>query len=395
MNEFSSPPRSLLIVGASARAAAQSANAAGYNCFAIDLFSDVDTRACCKESVKVDRLEDAISAAGQFPAEALIYTGVMENRPDLLSQLSDQFPLAGNGIGTISKVRDPFWMQQLANENGFRFPPTLRYGNAASFPGEAWLSKPFSSGSGWGISTYSRDAEDPRKNPEHYYLQKRVQGIACSAAFVSGMHTTSLIGVSQQIQSSNQSSTEQFHYRGSIAPFEIAPTTLEEILRIGEIIAREANMRGLFGIDFVLSGDSVHIIEINPRYTASMELFEATGSGNLIQQHLRACAGMQWDGDSLNELAGEAGSIGCKRIEFSQEQTPFTVSDDFLPWAEQLPATMGRILDIPPAGTRISFAEPVFSAITLGESIEQSLMDCDRLVRQANQVVMGKQISAK
>ncbi|HKB02483.1 MAG TPA: hypothetical protein VKD90_09695, partial [Gemmataceae bacterium] len=81
----------LLIVGASARAAAASARRAGFDPWCADLFGDADLARLAPDSVRcpadkspaglIDTLRDA-------PPGPLIYTGGLENHPKLVRALA-------------------------------------------------------------------------------------------------------------------------------------------------------------------------------------------------------------------------------------------------------------------------------------------------------------------
>ena len=48
---------------------------------------------------------------------------------------------------------------------------------------------------------------------------------------------------------------------------------------------------GLNGIDFVLREGEPYVLEINPRYSASMELIERGGRLSVFEAHVAACGG--------------------------------------------------------------------------------------------------------
>jgi len=86
----------LLILGASARAAAQSALRAGCRrVWAADLFADADLRACA-EVVQVRDYPHGLEAAiSQAPDGPWMYTGALENHPRLVDRLARLHPLLG------------------------------------------------------------------------------------------------------------------------------------------------------------------------------------------------------------------------------------------------------------------------------------------------------------
>src|SRR5206468_6904268 len=91
--------QNLLILGASTRAAAFSALRAGLAPRCADYFADRDLAATCPVE-RVDSEEGAEGlerAARQLPGNAWIFTGPLENHPDLVERLSQTIPLLGTG----------------------------------------------------------------------------------------------------------------------------------------------------------------------------------------------------------------------------------------------------------------------------------------------------------
>ena len=56
-------------------------------------------------------------------------------------------------------------------------------------------------------------------------------------------------------------------------------------------MAEQFELLGLFGIDFMLDGEDVWTLEVNPRYTASVEVVERFTGLSAISLHAEACTG--------------------------------------------------------------------------------------------------------
>ena len=56
-------------------------------------------------------------------------------------------------------------------------------------------------------------------------------------------------------------------------------------MRLGNILAEQFELMGLFGVDFVLEGERVWSLEVNPRYTASVEIVERFTGVSAIAKH--------------------------------------------------------------------------------------------------------------
>src|SRR5687767_10917006 len=98
----------LLILGASARAAASSAARAGFAPRAADLFADADLAALCRVTRIDDYPGEFPAAARKFPPSPWMYTGGLENYPELVDQIAAERPLLGNSGSVLREVRDPF-----------------------------------------------------------------------------------------------------------------------------------------------------------------------------------------------------------------------------------------------------------------------------------------------
>src|SRR5947209_6990668 len=106
----------VLIVGASARAAAFSALRAGMRPWCIDLFADADLQARCPvKALNSDNYPDGFARAmRQGPPGPWLYVGGLENRPALVVKLARERTLWGNDANVLSVVRTPdVWSELL------------------------------------------------------------------------------------------------------------------------------------------------------------------------------------------------------------------------------------------------------------------------------------------
>ncbi len=114
---------SLLIVGASARAAAGSARRAGFQVSAADLFGDWDLQACQQTWLVSDYPAGFATAIAEFGGPWM-YTGGLENHPAWIDRFAQLAPLWGNPAERLRAVRHPLRLAQALRDAGFRFPET-------------------------------------------------------------------------------------------------------------------------------------------------------------------------------------------------------------------------------------------------------------------------------
>ncbi len=221
-----------------------------------------------------------------------MYTGALENHPGLLKELAAQRPLYGNAADVVRRVRDPFAVARVLTEVGF---PALAVCPADRPPPRdgRWVVKPRRSAGGRGIFVWDHSSPDPASPPrrEPVYFQQRAEGAPHSALYLATSVGTVLVGVARQLIGESRLSARPFAYCGSLGPLEVAASLWENMAECGRVVGGAFRLRGLFGIDFLLddAGRS-WLTEINPRYTASVEVIEMALGLPLVADHVRAAA---------------------------------------------------------------------------------------------------------
>lgn len=353
----------ILIVGASARAAAQSAANSGHEVIAADLFADRDTRAAAATCLQVDRYpDDFIAIRREFASLPVVYTGAIENYPDLVESLAAHGPLLGNGADSLQRLRDPFQLQRLFHQHGLPFPATSRsWADAQAHQRDGqWLIKSFRSAGGQQVRRLAnvREGDDVVLEKGHY-LQQCIAGDVVSAAFVSDGQACHLLGVSDMLVGCNWLGTDGFHYCGSISRSG-DHAQLVQWQQIGQTVASEFQLVGVFGIDAVDREGTICPIEINPRYTASMEVHELSQRIPVMDLHIRACQGASLDLSSTQHHVRQPPVAG-KGILFATR--PVQIPND-------LPRAPNGVMmaDLPCAGQVIPTGYPILSLLYLAES---------------------------
>lgn len=349
----------VIILGASTRAAAMSARRAGWTPWCADLFADADLeRIATVRKVPIDAYPHGLfEALADAPQAPVIYTGALENRPDLIARIDR--PLWGNPPNVLRAVRSPEQWTMCLLEAGL---PCPRISNKAEPTGQ-WLLKPRKSGGGFGIHFHDRQAFVARS----HFLQERIDGLPCSAAFLGANGQAFLLGVTQQLIGTPWLNASGFHYAGSIGPLPLDPKTQTAWRQLGVALVTTFGLRGLFGVDAVLRDGVPWPVEINPRYTASIEILERSFDDAFLTYHRAAFEGAH--PPAFNPPATSA--IHCKGILYARRT--LTIPDRG-PWLDSLEiAALEPIefADIPYAGEVIEQGRPVLtlfaSAPTVGD----------------------------
>jgi predicted ATP-grasp superfamily ATP-dependent carboligase len=98
-----------------------------------------------------------------------------------------------------------------------------------------------------------------------------------------------LLGVTRQLVGQGWLGARPFQYCGSIGPLPLDPATLAQWEKIGTVLADEAELTGVFGVDAIVDHEGrVWVVEVNPRYSASVEVLERSGRFSAVGQLLAA-----------------------------------------------------------------------------------------------------------
>lgn len=252
---------------------------------AVDAFADADLR-CEHVEHWTDYPRDCEKRLAELRGPWM-YTGAMENH------LQCQWPdgaiagLIGCDKRALTLARDPWFVQRLLANAQLPFLTVAE----SPIPGRQWTRKPLKSAGGWGI----RLARPEDAAEEGYYYQAYLAGASYSASYLAtwrnGGPASTLIGFSAHFCSDNPS--HLFRYQGCMGPYPVSDQVRSYAECWGRLLAEACGLRGLFGIDFVIDSEGIpYPTEVNPRYTASMELFDLAWEESLVALHVAAC----WQG---------------------------------------------------------------------------------------------------
>lgn len=402
----------LLIVGASTRAAAASAVRAGFHPVCVDRFGDEDLRRIATVVAVSDDLRRTLDAILALPPMLWIYTGSLENDPKFIAKVCERHTLLGNPPDVLKFVRDPFWLERTLRAHDL---PALRVRpvravsrlDAPARPcspvardgqecpsSERWLLKPLRSGGGFRIAHWSGQ---PQPTDERCYLQEHRSGKPMSALFVASSNKAELIGVCEQLIGPAFGAPSEFSYAGSIGPITVSDRTRDLLQRLGDTLTREAQLRGVFGIDFILTDDVPWLVELNPRYTASVEVLERALGRSLLSQIWSVPLtplGRGGEGRKtiVTEVANSPRIVG--------KQIVFAAQDLIAPPLESLFERLGHtgesplLADIPTPGTQIASGWPILTVLAEAECPEECRIVLTQRARQVCQAILPAMGSA-
>lgn len=355
----------LAVAATSARVLAEAAVRDGYDVIALDLFGDVDTcRAATRwfalgaaGSLRIegDALLSALKVlARRGDVDGWIAGSGLEGEPALLAHAASVLPLIGCMPDATRRVRDPqrfFAALEALGVPGIGAPAVRK---TLPDDGAGWLVKDARGQGGWHVRR--APPTGGAALPPHHYAQREVRGVPMSATFLADGRDALVLGFNEMIV--RPIGASPFVYCGVVGPVPLAPETARAVVRAVRALVAEFSLGGLASLDFMLDGDRVQVLEINPRPPASMALYPSLP---LVAAHVAACRG-----GSLPAWAPADDARQVEGTEIVYARRPFVLAE---PVARTL-ADAPHVHDVGCAGTRFRVGDPVCSVDAHGASAD-------------------------
>ncbi|HEV2178844.1 MAG TPA: ATP-grasp domain-containing protein [Gemmatimonadaceae bacterium] len=362
------PAEGVVVAGFSTRGLVESAMRAGYAVASVDAFADLDNGATPALALRapgpaVGRCDPLglARATAAVPGEWVAYVASFENHPDAVRVLARGRRLLGNPPNVLARARAPSVVAALLRKHGFAAPELrLRVGRDSGRT--TWLAKPFASGGGHGITRW-RHGDALRRT---HFLQQHIAGQPGSLVFVADGLRAVPFAFSRQLVGEAEFGASGFGYCGSVlvpaqsATFANGRALFEAASAIADTLTRELRLVGVNGIDFIARSGTPFVTEVNPRYTASMELAERAFGFSVFGAHVRGCDGVSTRFDLDSARRDSAAQAFGKAIVFAKRTV---VVGDTRAWLDD-----PSVRDVPHPGERIPRGSPVCTIFARGRS---------------------------
>ena len=332
---------------------------AGYHVLAVDGFADLDLVACsgvvvrARDAAGVFQARLAARVAHSLPSPAVSYTASFENDPTAVQALAAGRTLWGNAPAVLTQVRHPVRLARAIARLGYAVP-MVRATKPELATGTRWLVKPRASGGGHGIVPWRTGVTG--RVPSRAYFQERIEGIPGSVVFAADGRRAVALGFSRLLVGERAFGAGGFRYCGNILTgahdpqFSCEASLLARGVDLAAAVTEIFGLVGVNGIDFIARSGHPYPVEVNPRYTASMELVERSYGVSIFDIHARACTGELTGFDLFSARAADRGAVG-KAVVYARRDT--TVGDARR-WLED-----DTVRDIPAPGERILRGRPI------------------------------------
>lgn len=336
-------PERLLLAACSGRMLAVSAARAGIRPVVLDLYADQDTRdhaAACERIApgQIGFNPDALLAAAErlAPAQdgfALVYGSGVDIAPDLLERLAVGRQVYGNSPATLRLLKTPTAFFALLDRLAIPYPDT-RFAPPENPDG--WLIKP---GCGEGGKGVGFCAQVTWATVGDYY-QRWLPGSPLSALFMADGRESRMIGFNTLWTASHFG--QPFLFVGAVNRTDLTEAQCAQVADYVARLTRAVGLKGVNSLDFMRDGAMCRVLEINPRPSATLALYDPDIPEGLCARHIRACC-------------GELGGVWPERYRVRGFRVWFAPSDIVLPMALDWPEWCA---DRPVPGSLVTAGEP-------------------------------------
>src|SRR5262245_1916067 len=277
---------------------ADSAARAGFDVTAIDAFADLDQHPGVRALSLGDTFSPGSAArmAQTISCDAVAYTANFENHPHAVDLLAEGRALWGNSSEVLRRVRDPRVLSRTLSRRGLAVPEVceppvpLRRSPQSPAPSPTspsrWLLKRYASGGGHGIHEW----RNGMAVTAGAYLQEFIDGTPCSIVFVAAGGRAVPIGFTRQLIGDGRFGSSGFRYCGNILTASGQDDEVLDAARAVMVaVCEEFGLVGVNGIDLIVRNGVPYLIEVNPRWCASMELIERACPASVFSMHVAAC----------------------------------------------------------------------------------------------------------
>lgn len=342
---------------------AQAARRAGLTPIVIDLFGDQDTYelALAVQTVEaltetaVSRAIDALSA--RIEITAAVYGSGLETHAASLDYLFARLPVFGNTPATCRRLHDKRKFFAVLHKWGMTYPLTCF--TPPKTAGE-WLIKPYYGEGGAQISFYespagrSAQSNGARGTPyENIYWQRYQRGVAMSALFLADTHKAQVVAFNRQWTTTFPG--RPFVFSGVMSHAQLPDAEKRRLAKWLNALTSEFSLTGLNSLDFIWDGQQLWVLEINPRPSASIALYDDYCAGGLLAAHLAACRG------ALRQFEMQNASCSAYQIVYAPSDCRIPSALNWPVWAN----------DKPQADSFIRAGTPICSIMARGEPPQQ------------------------
>lgn len=335
---------------------------------ALDVFADADTQRAAEHVYKIEYANSGFDAK-QFEAAldeidtsdmlGFAYGSGFEAQPDLLERIAKRLPLIGNRPDVVRKLKDATQFFEVLDSLGIPHPEVSFKPLANA---EGWLCKE-EGGSG---GTHVLDADANQTLPNGQYYQRVMDGIPISMLFAANGREVKIVGFNQQWVA--PIAGKPYRYGGIVGHANLPLPIKQSLQETAQKIAVAFGLRGLNSLDVIWQGDHFWVLEINPRLSSTLDLYQ-TKESNLFALHVQAVGG------DLSQFPVMSSRSKARNVLYAAQDVVIPESLVWPDWVADIPMPLTAIPQHQPICTVLAEADNATDAQALVLSRIEQLSD--------------------
>ncbi len=342
----------------------------------IDAFADKQTSQLAEKTIVVgygargfhaDVLLDALQQLDLSQFLGCVYGSGFEAQPAVLKKIAQIIRLIGNTAEVVTIVKTAAQFFTVLTQLDIPHPEvTDVLPDHVLDRGFLPYLKKFAGGCG-GVHVEPVSVNQSALLANEYY-QRQMDGVAVSLLFIADGREIETVGFNEQWLA--PCDNMPFRYGGAAGQVALASNIRQQLKDAAAKLTAAFGLLGLNSIDAIVQGDVVYVLEVNPRLSATVDLYDSM-ENNLIHRHVQVSLGQ--DGFSQSKL-----TAGCRVIQSKAHAVVYAIEDtDIEPafvwpdWAVDTPYDSGQTVKIlagDPVCTVISHAERAELAMELAKT---------------------------
>lgn len=360
----------VLIAAISSRPFVKAAFAAGYSVVAFDVFADLDTQAAAEYIEQIEyhnsgfdplQFESALNQVDTTGMCGFAYGSGFEAQPELIALVEKRMPLLGNCSEVVRELKDA--KQFFGMLDRLAIPhPEVSFNPLVS--SEGWLCKE-EGGSG---GSHVLDALENKTLPSGKYYQRAMEGTPISMLFAANGCEVKVIGFNRQWV--YPLADKPYRYGGIVGHADLPVVIKKALEDAAQKITAAFRLRGLNSLDVIWRGETFWVLEINPRLSSTLDLYQSEES-NLFALHVQAAAG------DLGHFPVIPARSKARNVLYAKQDLVISESIVWPEWVADIPIPQTAIMKNQPICTVLAEADNAAeaSALVMGrvESLSASL----------------------
>lgn len=313
--------------------------------------------ACDARGFNADALLHAISAINTSGFLGFVYGSGFEAQPTLLQKIAAILPVLGNSAATVRAVKTAADFFAVLRQCQIPFPAVVD-NLAQRQPAQTYLKK-FAAGCGGSHISYATPAGAALQTNDYY--QQQLSGRAVSLLFIATPYGLEVVGFNEQWLC--PTTLTPFRYGGAVSHIALAPQIKQQLISAAQQLINAFALIGLNSLDAIVHGDLAYVLEINPRLSATVDLYQHE---NLLQRHVQVCQQANYCSIDLPAHGNLRQSSTAHAIVYAHTAMTISNAVDWPDWAADIPSFLsGGVL-------AVAAGDPVCSVVAMSDNAESS-----------------------